>query len=89
MAETLRRIVGFDLPSDSPVFLSVLSFHILSGIACAVLGLVVCNIEIDSEIRYQSAWLEQPSDCHGPSIRNCKREFARGCCAPVTRAARG
>jgi hypothetical protein len=52
-------------------------------------ALVVCNIEIDSEIRYQSAWLEQPSDCHGPSIRNCKREFARGCCAPVTRAARG
>jgi hypothetical protein len=40
MADTLRRIVGFDLPSDSPLFLSVLSFHILFGIACVVLGIV-------------------------------------------------
>jgi hypothetical protein len=51
--------------------------------------LVVCNIEIDSRICYQWACLEQPSDCRGLSIRNCKREFARGCCAPVTGAARG
>lgn len=39
MAETLRRIIGFNLPSNSPLFLSVLSFHILFGIACAILGI--------------------------------------------------
>jgi uncharacterized membrane protein len=40
MAETLTKIVGFDLPSDSPLFLSVLSFHILFGVACVVLGMI-------------------------------------------------
>jgi hypothetical protein len=40
MAGILTRIIGFDLPSDSPLFLSVLSFHILFGIACAILGIV-------------------------------------------------
>lgn len=40
MAEIQRRIIGFDLPSDSPLFRSVLSFHILLGIACVVLGIV-------------------------------------------------
>ncbi len=39
MAATQRRIIGFDLPSNSPLFLSVLSFHILFGIACAILGI--------------------------------------------------
>jgi hypothetical protein len=39
MAETLRRILGFDLPSNSPLFLSVLSLHIVFGIACALLGI--------------------------------------------------
>jgi hypothetical protein len=59
------------------------------GIPFNSVELVDCNIEIDSEICYQSACLEQPSDCRGLSIRNCKRECARGCCAPVTDAARG
>ena len=40
MAETLSKIVGFELPSDSPLFLGVLSFHILFGLACVVLGIV-------------------------------------------------
>ena len=40
MAEILRRTIGFDLPSDSLLFLSVLSFHILFGIVCVVLGIV-------------------------------------------------
>jgi hypothetical protein len=52
-------------------------------------NLVVCNIESDSNICYQWACLEQPSDCRGLSIKNYKREFARGCCAPVTDDARG
>ncbi len=51
--------------------------------------LVLCNIEIESRICYESVCLEQPSDCRGPSIRNCRRECVRGCCAPVTCAARG
>jgi hypothetical protein len=40
MAGILARIIGIDLPSDSSLFLGVLSFHILFGIACAVLGIV-------------------------------------------------
>jgi len=40
MAETLQRILGFDLPSNSPLFLSVLGLHILFGIVCTVLGIV-------------------------------------------------
>ncbi len=51
--------------------------------------LVACNIEIDSRICYQSACLEQPSDCRGPNLKNFVRECARGCCARVTCAARG
>jgi hypothetical protein len=39
MAATLQRILGFELPSNSPIFLSVLSLHILLGVACAVLGI--------------------------------------------------
>src|SRR5271166_6463183 len=45
--------------------------------------LVACNIEMDSRICYPLACLERPSDCHGPSTRNCRRECARGCCVPV------
>jgi hypothetical protein len=45
MAETLKRITGFDLPSNSPLFLSVLSFHILLGVACAVLGIAAMLIQ--------------------------------------------
>ncbi len=45
MDETLRRIIGFDLPSNSSLFLSVLSFHILFGVACAVLGIVAMLIQ--------------------------------------------
>ena len=40
MAETLSKIVGFELPSDSPLFLGVLSFHILFGLVCVVQGIV-------------------------------------------------
>ena len=47
MDETLRRIIGFDLPSNSSLFLSVLSFHILFGVACAVLGIVAMLIQTD------------------------------------------
>jgi hypothetical protein len=32
------RIAGFDLPSDSPLFLSLLSVHMLFGLACVILG---------------------------------------------------
>lgn len=39
MAEILKNI-GFDLPSDSPLFLSVVSFHVLFGLACVILGIV-------------------------------------------------
>ena len=40
MVETLKKIVGIDLPSDSPLFLSVLSIHVLLGLGCVVLGIV-------------------------------------------------
>jgi len=33
------RIAGFELPSDSPLFLSVLSVHVVFGLACAILGI--------------------------------------------------
>ena len=42
--------------------------------------LVVCNVEIESK---NAVWLgcwEAGSDCHGPNLRNCMRERARGCC---------
>ena len=51
--------------------------------------LVACNVEIESNICYQSVCLEQRSDCRGPKLRNCRHERARGCCAPVTCAVRG
>src|ERR1700682_2086146 len=51
--------------------------------------LVACNVEIESNICYQSVCLEQRSDCRGPNLRNCRDERARGCCAPVTCAVRG
>lgn len=51
--------------------------------------LVTCNIENDSKVCYQSACLEQLSDCRGPKLRNFVRECARGCFAPVTCGGRG
>jgi len=45
MAETLQRILGFDLPSNSPLFLSVLTFHIVLGMACVVLGIAAMLIQ--------------------------------------------
>src|ERR1700736_5686875 len=51
--------------------------------------LVACNIENDSKVCYQSACLEQLSDCRDPKLRNFVRECARGCFAPVTCGGRG
>ena len=45
MAETLQRILGFELPSNSPLFLRALSFHVLLGVACAVLGIAAMLIQ--------------------------------------------
>ena len=39
MAGIPTKIIGFDLPSDSPLFLSVLSVHVLFGLACVILGI--------------------------------------------------
>ena len=33
------RILGFDLPSNSPLFLSVLSVHVFFGLASVILGI--------------------------------------------------
>src|SRR5437870_11946556 len=52
-------------------------------------SLVACNVEIESNICYQSVCLEQRSDCRGPNLKNCRHERARGCGAPVTCAVRG
>jgi uncharacterized membrane protein len=38
MAESLTVIAGFPIPSTSPVFLSVVGFHILAGLTCVVAG---------------------------------------------------
>ena len=40
MAGVPVKIGGFDLPSDSPLFLSVLSIHVILGLACVILGIV-------------------------------------------------
>jgi hypothetical protein len=36
----LKTFAGFDLPSDSPLFIGVLGVHVLFGLACVVLGIV-------------------------------------------------
>ena len=36
----LKTFAGFDLPSDSPLFIGTLGVHILFGLACAILGIV-------------------------------------------------
>lgn len=36
----LKTFAGFELPSDSPLFLGVLGIHVLFGLACAILGIV-------------------------------------------------
>ena len=33
-------IQGFEIPSDSPLFLSILSVHVLAGLVCVVAGIV-------------------------------------------------
>ncbi len=40
MAAFLTRVIGVDLPSDSPLFVGVLGVHVLLGVACVVLGAV-------------------------------------------------
>ena len=40
MVALVERVTGFELPSDSPLFLGVLSVHVLLGLACVVLGVV-------------------------------------------------
>ncbi len=40
MAGVPVKIGGFDLPSESPLFLSVLSIHVILGLACVILGIV-------------------------------------------------
>ncbi len=32
-------VIGFDLPSNSPLFLSLLSVHVLFGLACVIMGI--------------------------------------------------
>jgi hypothetical protein len=36
----LKTFAGLELPSDSPLFIGVLGFHILLGLACVILGIV-------------------------------------------------
>ena len=36
----MKTFAGFDLPSDSPLFIGVLSLHVLFGLACVVLGII-------------------------------------------------
>jgi uncharacterized membrane protein len=33
-------VAGIPLPSDSPIFLSVLAVHVLAGLGCAVIGII-------------------------------------------------
>ena len=34
------NIQGFEIPSDNPVFLSILAVHILAGLTCVITGLI-------------------------------------------------
>jgi hypothetical protein len=40
MYAVLKTFAGFELPSDSPVFIGVLGAHVLFGLTCVVLGIV-------------------------------------------------
>lgn len=40
MADGSTIVAGIEIPSTSPVFLSVVGFHVLVGLACAVTGVV-------------------------------------------------
>jgi hypothetical protein len=40
MDAALKTFAGFDLPSDSPLFIGVLAIHVLLGLACVVFGIV-------------------------------------------------
>lgn len=40
MDAALKSFAGFDLPSDSPLFIGVLAIHVLLGLACVVVGIV-------------------------------------------------
>jgi hypothetical protein len=40
MAAPLKTFAGFDLPSDSPLFVGTLSVHVIFGLACVALGIV-------------------------------------------------
>jgi hypothetical protein len=40
MDDGVTIIAGIPIPSTSPVFLAVVGFHVLLGIACIVTGIV-------------------------------------------------
>jgi hypothetical protein len=40
MLQTALKIAGIEVPSNSPVFLTVLAFHLLSALVCVVTGIV-------------------------------------------------
>ena len=49
---------------------------------------MVCNLEIESYNGILLGCWELRSDCRNPNLRNCIRERARGCCAPMICAER-
>ena len=40
MTDGVTIIAGIPIPSTSPLFLSVVGFHVLLGLACTVTGMV-------------------------------------------------
>ena len=35
-----RNVFGFSIPSDSPVFLTALFFHVIAAVVCVVTGMI-------------------------------------------------
>ncbi len=71
----------------APIIPAIQSTPGIHSVCCSIL--VACNCEIESKNAMLLACREPRSDCRVSSTRNCKRECALGCCAPVMFAARG
>lgn len=40
MLQTILKNAGIEVPSTSPVFLTVLTFHVLAGLVCVIAGII-------------------------------------------------
>ena len=76
MTGTTTIVAGIEVPSVSPIFLTVVGFHVIAGIACVIVGMIAMLSQpgTSPDIRYHLLLVPVGGFC----FRNCPGRGALG-----------